>query len=411
MTRSRFVIVGAGECGVSAAATLREEGFDGHLTVIGDEPDRPYERPPLSKDYLLGGLSSQELAVRPGGWYEDNEVNLILGTPVTAVSPSEHLVSLADGSDVAYDRLLIASGGRPRRLRQVNSPRVAYLRRRADADRLKELLVPGARLVVLGGGFIGCEVAATARLLGVEVVVMEALNAPMERVLGEEIGHVFTEIHRDQGVDVRLGERMDTVAETPNGLLLTTSRGQLECSALLVAIGIEPNVELALRAAIEVANGIVVDEHCATTADDVFAAGDVAAQYHEASGQRMRVEHQDNATNQGAAAARNMLGGPVVFDDPRWFWSDQYEHNIQSVGLAVTWDEILVRGSIQDRSFSAFYLRDGRIQRVLALNRPTDVLDGGDLIGAHVGTAAHELTDESIELRQLACALSAHGGP
>ena len=401
MKRSRYVIIGGGECGVNAAATLREEGFDGHVTIVGDEPDRPYERPPLSKQYLLGDLQSEDLASRPSKWYEDNDIDLLLGTPVTRVVPGDHVVTLADGSDLRYDRLLIASGGRPRRLSQVASDRVVYLRSRADADRLKELLVPGERLAVLGGGFIGCEVAATARLRGVEVVMVETLEAPLARVLGAEIGQVFAEIHRDQGVDVRTGERLETVRDSAGGLLLDTSRGRIACTALLVAAGIEPNVEPMLSAGVDVSDGIVVDEHCATTVEDVFAAGDVAAQYHPLSGRRLRVEHQDNAGNQGAVAARNMLGHSTVSNDPHWFWSDQYDHNLQSIGIATAWDNILVRGSIEERSFSAFYMQEGRVRRVLSLNRPNDVLDGGELIGSHIGAAAHDVPDESIGLAQI----------
>jgi 3-phenylpropionate/trans-cinnamate dioxygenase ferredoxin reductase subunit len=408
--RQRFVIVGGGQCGISAAATLRTYGFDGHVVVLGDEFDHPYERPPLSKEYLYGNLALQEMLIRPADWYRENDVDLRLGARVEAVSPEGHSIRLADGTDLGYDRLLIATGGRPRRLPGLAGDRIVYLRSRSDADFLGKRLVPGDRLVVLGAGFIGCEVAATARRRGVEVTLIEMLDAPLQRVLGAELGQVFTGIHRDEGVEVRTGERVEEVCESATGLTVETGSGRIQCSMLLVAIGTQPNVEMLAGSGIELADGVLVDEYCATSAADVFAAGDVARHYHPLFRQRLRVEHYDTAIKQGGVAARNMLGDATAFNEIHWFWSDQYGYNLQSVGVARAWDEVVYRGSIGDRSFSAFYLQDGRVRRIVALNRPKDVFHGRKLVRSEIPVSVADLADDSVDLRGLVRSSSAQPG-
>lgn len=402
MTNRAFVIVGGGPAAAAAAAALRSAGYDGPVLLIGAEEVIPYERPPLSKDFLAGRRTGSALELQPREWYAEHGVELRLGVPVQRVDPDQHAVLLAGGERIGYDKLLLATGGRPRRLDQARSDRVAYLRTVADAEALAKRLRAAGRLVVLGGGFIGCEVAATARQLGVEVTVLEMESVPLQRALGQRFGALIGQIHREAGVELRTGERVESVAETRDGLLVTTDRGRLECGMLLVAVGLQPNAEVVAGTAVRCENGILVDEYCRSTVPDIFAAGDVAAHRHPLYGRHIRVEHHDNAQRQGAAAARNMLGPAVSYDDPHWFWSDQYEHSLQSVGIAGPDDEIVVRGSVPDRCFSVFSLSGGKVRSVFALDRGKDVIAGRRLIAAGVPVRAEELRDESVNLRRLA---------
>jgi 3-phenylpropionate/trans-cinnamate dioxygenase ferredoxin reductase component len=402
MTRQAFVIVGGGPCAASAAVTLRSAGFDGRVVVVADEPVTPYERPPLSKGYLTGSLGAGELPVRPAQWYADHDVELRLGERATAVHPGDSTVALSGGERLHYDALLLATGGRPRPFEGVDSARVGYLRTLADADRLAKRLRQGEPLLVVGGGFVGCEVAAAARQLGVEVTVLEMAPVPLERALGAQLGALVAEIHRDAGVDFRTGERVSAVTETSDGLVVTTDRARLECGTLLAAVGMVASTELAQRASVACENGIRVDEYCRTAVPRIFAAGDVAAHYHPTYGRHVRVEHHDNAVKHGAAAARNMLGQDVAYSDAHWFWSDQYDHNLQSIGFDDGCDEVAVRGSVADRSFARFSLTQGRVRAVTAFDRGGDVLAGRKLIESGVRVSVDQLSDESVDLRRLA---------
>lgn len=403
--RRVFVIVGGGPCAASAAATLRSSGFDGRVVVIADEPVVPYERPPLSKEYLTGSVDGAELSVRPSSWYDEHDVELRLGARAEALDDAEHTVRLAGGERLRYDALLLATGGRPRPFQgggDLASDRVVYLRTLDDADRLAKRLRQGEPLVVLGGGFVGCEIAASARQLGVEVTVLEMARVPLERALGAQLGGVLAEIHRDAGVDFRTGERVHAVSETADGLAVSTDGGALECGLLVVAVGMMPNTELAESTSVTCENGIVVDEYCRTASPGVYAAGDVASHFHPGAGRHLRVEHHDNAIRQGAVAARNMLGEDVSYTDPHWFWSDQYHHSLQSVGFHDRCDEVVVRGSVDDRAFARFALVEERVRAVVALNRGRDVLAGKKLIASAVPVTADQLRDESVDLRRLA---------
>jgi 3-phenylpropionate/trans-cinnamate dioxygenase ferredoxin reductase subunit len=350
-------------------------------------------------------VDGAKLSVRPASWYDEHDVELRLGERAEALDDKGHGVRLAGGERLRYDALLLATGGRPRPFERIDSDRVAYLRTREDADRLAERLRQGELLVVLGGGFIGCEIAASARQLGVEVTVLEMAPVPLERVLGADLGGVVAEIHRDAGVDFRTGERVHAVSETADGLVVTTDRGRLECGLLVVAVGMVPNIELVEGTSVRCANGIRVDEHCRTAVPDIYAAGDVAAHFHPGCGRHVRVEHHDNAVKQGAVAARNMLGADgkdTAYTDPHWFWSDQYEHSLQSVGFHDRCDEVVVRGSVTDRAFARFALVEERVRSVVALNRGRDVLAGKKLIASAVPVTADQIRDESVDLRRLA---------
>jgi 3-phenylpropionate/trans-cinnamate dioxygenase ferredoxin reductase component len=399
----QFVVVGAGYTGMAAVEALRNRGFDGRVLLIGEEPHYPYERPPLSKAYLRGASARAELFPRPDSWYDEHGVEALLGTRVQAVHAAERVVELHDGQRIVYDRLLLATGGRPRTLRGIAEDRVLYLRTLDDADRLRARLLTGSRLVVVGAGFIGCEVAATARSLGVEVTVLEALDRPLGRVFGDEIGTLVAEIHRDEGVDLRCGEAVTSVTERGGEAVVTTAGGTvIACDAVVVGVGIVPNVELVAGTGVEVDNGIVVDERCRTSVAGIYAAGDVANHEHPIFGRRMRVEHYDNALRQGAAAAASMLDRPVVFDDVHWFWSDQYAYNLQYVGCADGWDELVMRGRIPERRFTAFYLCQQTIVAAFGVNRGRDVAAAKRLIHARARVDPRLLRDEAVDLRALA---------
>lgn len=397
-----FVVVGANLCGGTAVHTLRQEGFDGRVVLIGEEPDLPYERPPLSKEYLRGEQSVESLFVQPASWYDDTGVDRRLGIRAISVDAGSRTVELSDGERVAYESLLLATGGRPRKLPGEPLPRVLYLRTVRDADRIRSELEPGRHLVVVGAGFIGAEVAASARTLGLEVTCLELLDVPLERALGKEMGRLYADIHREHGIDLRTGEGVESIEQTNGGVLVRTTRGAaIEGDAVVVGVGIEPNFELGESAGAKIDNGIVVDEFCRTSVDGVFAAGDVANHRHPVFGRHVRVEHFDNAIKQGAAAARNMMGQAEPYDDPHWFWSDQYDHNLQYAGHADSWDELVVRGSTEDRNFVAFYMEQGVVLAALGLNRGKDVRRAMKLIRTRARPDPVRLRDEDADLRTL----------
>jgi 3-phenylpropionate/trans-cinnamate dioxygenase ferredoxin reductase subunit len=396
-----IVIAGAGPAAASAAAELRSGGFDGRILLVGDEAAVPYERPPLSKEYLLGKRERAELPILPPDWYDQHAVDLALGTRIERIDAGEGTVSLSGGERIGYDQLLLATGGRPRRLRGVEGDRVVYLRTLAEAEALAERLRNREPLVVLGGGFIGCEIAATARQLGAEVTVVEMAPVPLQAALGDRFGALIAEIHREAGVDLRTGERVLEVTGSADGVVVTTDRERIACGLVLVAVGLVPNTELAAEAGIPCENGILVDERCRSVVPGVFAAGDVAAHRHPLFGRHLRVEHHDNALKQGAAAARSMLGADDPYDDPHWFWSDQYSYNLQSVGDPRGREQVVIRGSLEDRSFSAFSLAAGRVRAVFAMNRGRDVQAGRRLIAAGVTVDPARLRDDSFNLRRL----------
>jgi 3-phenylpropionate/trans-cinnamate dioxygenase ferredoxin reductase subunit len=391
------VLVGGGVASAATAASLRRRGFDGEIVLVSDEPTPPYERPPLSKAVLTG---SDVVPARGPQWYVDNGVELRLGSRATALDPSGRTVSLADGDRLGYDALVLATGLRARRLPGFDGERVHHLRTAADAARLRTELAGAHHLVILGAGFIGCEVASSAVALGKQVTIFEPEPAPLARALGKRIGVALLDIHRSNGVAVRAGEYVESMTRTPDGLVLTSNLGdRVECDLLLVGVGAQPNVELAADAGIATGNGILVDEHGRTSAPDVWALGDVAAQLHH--GVRIRVEHHDNALRQGATVAANLTGEPVAHTDPHWFWTDQYEHKLQAVGRPRDLDDLVVRGSLDERKFAAFSLTDGRIDAVIALNRPGDVLAVRRVLNTPHEVTADQLRDESVPLKQL----------
>jgi 3-phenylpropionate/trans-cinnamate dioxygenase ferredoxin reductase subunit len=402
MNQRTFVVVGAGLAGGAAVQTLRQEGYEGRLVLVGQEPHLPYERPPLSKEYLRGEQDLASLFLRDDGWYRDADVQAHLGTSASKLEPEDRTVILEGGEAIRYDALLLATGGRPRHLDRT-AGRTMYLRTIEDADRIRSHLDEGRHLVVVGAGFIGAEVAASARTLGKDVTVLEAAPVPLHRALGEEMGRVYADIHRDHGVDLRTGQGVSSIEETGGGVVVRTTGGDaIEGDAVVVGVGIEPRTELAAAAGLAVDNGVVVDAACRTSAEGVFAAGDVANHDHPVFGRRLRVEHFDNALRMGAAAAKSMLGVDEPYDHPHWFWSDQYDLNLQYGGFAFEWDRIVIRGSVEDRDFVAFYLKDGVLLAALGLNRGKEVRRAMKLISARAAPDPETLADEDVDLRKLA---------
>jgi len=395
-----LVIVGAGPAAFAACNHLRGKGYDGAICIVGDEPGLPYERPPLSKAYMAGTLAEDELLLRPAEWYEENGIRHLAETRVAAVDVRGRSVVLANGESLPYEKLLIATGGTPRRLPGMDGERIATLRTKHDADRIGSYLAPGAKLAVLGGGFIGAEVAATARRKGVDVTIIEALDVPMKHALGAEIGDVYAQIHRDEGVRFELGSTIDDITEGASGLKLRTSRGiEIDCDLLVVGIGLVPNAGFLDGSGIDLDNGVVVDEFAETNVPGVYAAGDVANHWHPLYGRRMRVEHHDNALQQAACAMSNMLGEKTSYKTVHWVWSDQYEHNMQFAGSNLGCDEVVLRGSVDDRKFAVFYLKQGRMMAVLGVNNGREVVAARRLIATGACFDPAALRDPGVKLK------------
>jgi 3-phenylpropionate/trans-cinnamate dioxygenase ferredoxin reductase component len=402
--RQTFVIVGAGLAGGAAASTLRDEGFDGRIVMIGSEPHPPYERPPLSKEYLRGEQDFEAGFLRPPAWYQQQAVELVLETRADRIDPKDQAVVLGDGHSVAFDAVLVATGGSNRKLPVPGAGLggILDLRTIEDADRIRAHARAGTKAVVVGAGFIGCEVAASLRQMGLEVDVVEVFDLPLLRVIGPEVGRVFREIHEEQGVRFHFERTVERFEGAGRVEAVVTSRGErIACDVVVVGVGIEPATDVVEGTAVEVRNGILVDERCHASVPGVYAAGDVANHWHPLFGRRMRVEHFDNALKQGAAAARSMIGEEIEYDDPHWFWSDQFEHNLQCMGHAPAWDEFVVRGSIAERNFIGFFVRDGVVDAVVGLNRGRDVRRSRALIRARRPVDPSELRDEDVDLRKL----------
>jgi 3-phenylpropionate/trans-cinnamate dioxygenase ferredoxin reductase subunit len=396
-----IVIAGGGPAAVAAAGAARDAGYDGRILLISEEAELPYRRPPLSKDYLVGESGIDSLPVRSPAWFDEHGVELLLGSRVDQLDVSSDSVVLGDRSRVAYDRLLIATGGRPRRFPGLDHEHVAYLRTIADSDALLKRLRQGGPLVVLGAGFIGCEVAASARKLGVEVTVLEMAEVPLQRAIGDRFGAIVGEVHREAGVDLRTGTRVESITPGSGGLLVTTDHGRIECGLLLVAVGLQPNVELVNGTEIVCDNGILVDEQCRTAVPNVYAAGDVASHLHPLYGRHVRVEHYDNALKQGAVAGHNMVApAPRAYAEPHWFWSDQYEHSLQYLGIPDPAADVVLRGSLDSRQFSAWTLAGDTVASVFTMNRTKDVVAAKRLIATRSPVTAAQLADESFDLRR-----------
>jgi 3-phenylpropionate/trans-cinnamate dioxygenase ferredoxin reductase component len=360
-----LVIVGGGLAAANCCETLRTAGYDGPLVLLGSEPHLPYERPPLSKGYLMGTEELAKAFPHDRDWYDDHDVDLRLGSPVTAIDPAAHTVTTADGQ-LTYDRLLLATGAVPRRLAMADDSgaSVSYLRTIEDSDRIKATLTPGRCVAVIGGGWIGLEVAAAARTAGCDVVVVEPLAQPLLRVLGPEVAALFASLHRRHEVDLRTGVTPTAMASEGSQAVISLSDGSVvRADALVVGVGVLPNTSLAEQAGLEVDNGVRTDERLRTSHPDVFAAGDVANAFHPLLQRHVRVEHWDNAIAQGRAAAANLLGAEESYRRLPYFFSDQYDLGMEYVGSTRPegYDEVVLRGDLEGLVFTAFWVDAGRV--------------------------------------------------
>jgi 3-phenylpropionate/trans-cinnamate dioxygenase ferredoxin reductase subunit len=405
MTNDRtFVIVGASLAGAKAAETLRAEGFDERVVLIGTEDERPYERPPLSKDYLRGEVDRETVYVHPEGFYTEHDIELRLGRTAVSLNTAAGELALDNGERLSYDRLLLTIGAEPRRLSIPGGELdgVLYLRSAADCDALRDRLDRGGAVVVIGAGWIGAEVAASARQRGLEVTVIDPLTVPLERVLGAEVGAVYRDLHLDHGVRMLLRTGVEAF-EGANAVerVRTTDGRELDCDFVVVGVGVQPRTVLAAQAGLAVDNGILVDEHLQTGAPGVFAAGDAANAHHPFYGERIRVEHWANALHQGPIAARAMLGEPDVYDRLPYFFSDQYDVGMEYAGFARTWDRVVFRGDPATREFIAFWLVEDRV--VAGMNANVwDVTDPIQrLIRDRVAVDDRRLADPDISLEDL----------
>jgi 3-phenylpropionate/trans-cinnamate dioxygenase ferredoxin reductase subunit len=400
----KIVIVGASLAGGTAAITLREEGFDGEILLIGAETHPPYERPPLSKEYLRGEKPLTEALVKPADYYSGHNIQTLFGTRALGVDPARKVVELENGEFASYDQLLIATGVRNRRLKIPGAELagIYYLRDVSDADAIRKVAQAGSKAVMVGMGFIGSEIAASLRHLGVAVTVIEPFKTPLYRVLGEEIGRVFASIHADQGVEMWFEEGATAFEGTAKVERVVTSGGRkLDCDFVVVGVGVEPATEIVAGSGVKLENGIVVDQFCRTNLEGIYAVGDVANHYHPVFERHLRVEHWQNAIHQAQAAARNMLGKSEAYSDIHWFWSDQYNHNIQYAGAHNGWDKLVIRGSLEKRDFVGFFMRDEIITAAVALNRGKELRRAMSFIKDKLKLEPEKLADEQIDLRSL----------
>lgn len=403
MADRTFVIIGASLTGATAAATLRGAGFDGRLIMLGDEPEAPYERPRLSKTYLRGEVPAEELFIRPPGWWEEQEIEVRLETTVQRIDPRGSTVTVRDGGSVPFDAALVATGVRNRVLDVpgVDLDGVLQLRRMSDADAIRARAPDASRAVVVGMGFIGAEVAASLRQLGVEVTIVEIFGTALFRILGTRIGNVLEMIHRDHGVELIFGDDVERFEGSGRVERVITGGGRsIACDLVVVGIGTAPNVEVMADEGLDELGGIRVDAGLRTAFPNVFAAGDVATHDHPVFG-TVRVEHFDNAIKMGEHVAGAMLGSDAPFDDPHWFWSDQYDSEIQMGGVALT-DDMVLRGSLDDRRFCAFFLDPAGVLRAcVSIDWPRDVRRALPLIRREVAPDRAALLDPGVDLRTL----------
>lgn len=404
---SRFdvLIVGGGHAGAQAAIALRQNKFDGSIGIVSDEGDPPYERPPLSKEYLAGEKTFERLLIRPESFWAERDVKLLLARQVMAVDAEAHLVTTGDGASIGYGKLIWAAGGRPRRLACAGHDlaRVHAVRSRADVDRMMGELASTQRVVVIGGGYIGLEAAAVLAKLGKQVVLLEALDRVLARVAGEEISRFYEADHRAHGVELRTGVGVDCILGEDTATGVRLSDGEvIPAEMVIVGVGILPAVEPLAEAGAASSNGVEVDEYCRTSLPDVYAVGDCAA--HEsrfAADQRIRVESVQNANDQATIAAKHIVGLAEPYGAVPWFWSNQYDLKLQTVGLSIGHDDAVLRGDPATRSFSVVYLRAGHVIALDCVNAVKDYVQGRKLVAEGMTPDKARLADPGVPLKEL----------
>jgi 3-phenylpropionate/trans-cinnamate dioxygenase ferredoxin reductase subunit len=393
----RIVIIGAGQAGVQAVASLRSEGFTGGIAILGEEPFPPYQRPPLSKAYLAGEFVRERLFLKPESFYAEAECDLRISTRVEAIDRAAKMVRLSGGETLSYDKLLIATGARVRKLSVAGADLagVHYLRGIADVDKLRPALRAGARFAVVGGGYIGLEVAAVASKHGLDVTVIEAADRVMARAVSPVLSHFYEAEHRAHGVKLMLGASVQSFDGASAVKAVITNQGAVVADAVLVGVGAVPNIELAVAAGLTCDNGIVVDETAQTSDPDIYAAGD-CTNHPGFAGGRIRLESVQNAIDQAKHAAFGLLGRPAAYREVPWFWSDQYDLKMQIAGLMKPGDMAVQRGDPASRKFAVFHLRDGVVAAVEAVNAPPEYIVGRKLVGMRTRVAAERLADMNV---------------
>jgi 3-phenylpropionate/trans-cinnamate dioxygenase ferredoxin reductase component len=407
-TKPSFIIVGGGLAGAIAAQTLREEGFDGSITLLGQEPNAPYERPPLSKDYLQGKADRDSIFVHAEPWYAEHEVDLSLGAAVTSLDPAARTVTTDTGAQLHYDKLLLATGSKPRRLEVPGADLdgVHYLRNVEDSERIKIEFARAERVVIIGAGWIGLETAAAARAAGLDVTLLVSGDMPLQRVLGPEVAPIFDDLHRSHGVDLRY-RTTATELTGRNGAvtgLILSDGSTIDADMIIIGIGAVPRTELAAAAGLKIDNGIVVDEHLRTSDPDIFAAGDIAQTYNPRLGRHIRVEHWANARRQGAVAAKAMLGQDAVDLRPSYFYTDQYDLGMEYTGDIgpAGYDRVVFRRYAEPSQVIVFWLYDQRVQAGMNINI-WDVAEGIERLVQSAGPIdVDDLADPDIPLASLA---------
>ncbi len=406
---STAIIIGAGHAGGELAIALRNEGWEGRILLLGEEAHLPYHRPPLSKAYLAGSVEKSSLSIRPQMAYDKANVEFIGGVRVSRIDRANQRLELADGSQLAYDKLAIATGGRPRPLSVPNAAvaeRCAnfhYLRTLDDVEQIRAQLAPGKRLAIVGGGYIGLEVAASAIAQGLQVTVLEALPRVLQRVTAAELSAYYERKHREAGVDIRTGVQVADLEVTGDAVtaVLCADGSRLAADLVVVGIGLLANTELAAEAGLQVDNGILVDEHAQTSDPHIYAAGDCTNHPNALLGRRLRLESVPNALEQSRVAAANMAGKAKTYASVPWFWSDQYELKLKMVGLAEGFERLVLRGDPATDSFSAFYLKGDKVLAADTVNRPQDFIAAKRLVAEGIAVTDAQLADDSRPLKEL----------
>ena len=402
--RERVVIAGAGHAAGQVVTSLRQHKFEGQIVLVGEEPYLPYQRPPLSKKFLAGEMPAERLYVKPASFYEDASVELHLDTRVTALDRAARRLETDAGEPLAYDRLVLALGARVRRLPIEGAALggVHYLRSIADVEGIRGGLEPGHRLVVIGAGYIGLEVAAVARQAGLEVTVIEVADRVMSRVVSPEISDFYQIQHTEQGVRFRLSTGVDAITGKKRVKSVTTSDGEdIPADLVVIGVGIVPNTQLAADAGLSVDTGIVVDDHCRTEDPDILAVGDCTIHPNGIYGRQLRLESVHNALEQAKTAAANICGKDTAYSQVPWFWSDQYDLKLQIAGLSEGYDDVAIRGNPAERSFSCLYLRDGRLIACDAINAPRDFVQSKQLIADQALVAVEKLANPDVALKDM----------
>ncbi|MGW0160975.1 NAD(P)/FAD-dependent oxidoreductase [Mycobacterium sp. NPDC003323] len=408
MTKPTHVIIGGGLAGAKAVEALRSKDFGGTIILFGAEDELPYERPPLSKDYLAGKATPADFTVQQADWYREHDVDLRLGTEVTTIDPAAHAISFDEGRHEHYDKLLLATGSRPRRLTipGADADGVHVLRTVGDAATLLSVLEHGKRLAIVGAGWIGLEVAASARSRGIEVTVVETAELPLLTALGRENAEIFAALHTDHGVDLRFGATVDGITTTAGGPATGLRLGDgstVVADAVLIAVGAQPNVELAEQAGLDIVEGgIAVDASLKTSDDDIYAVGDIVSAQHPLYGTRIRTEHWANALKQPEVAVAGMLGTPGIYDELPYFYTDQYDLGMEYVGYAPQYDSVVFRGDVTKREYTSFWL--DKKNRVLA-GMNVNIWEGLDDIKAVIRSGKKidpdQLADSKVPLAEL----------